>query len=140
MATSQHNTWIKATARNLVCDLCNKAPHVLQKCVTCRKTICKNCFDSGKELDSQHSLTGQDLDWKPREPVKKRQDQRRGTATLAIDPGNSDHMLARSQPALLQHVDESTTSVTPARDRDASEYNRGNFHRTIYSLNFATEF
>lgn len=109
MATSQHNTWIKAIACNLICGLYNKAPHVLHKCVTCSKTICKNCSDSGKELDSKHSSADHDPDWKPREPVKKRREQRRGIATLTTGLRNNDHMLPRSQP----HFSSTSTSQQP---------------------------
>lgn len=74
-----HTGWEATSVAMARCDFCQLAGRgVVQKCSTCKLSICKECFDNGRlDNDPIHNIGKDELNW---EPTLKPRVSRKGAA------------------------------------------------------------
>lgn len=72
-----HQGWESTSVAMARCDFCNKASRgILQRCVKCKMSICKECFDNGRiDKDEKHNIKPGDVSW---EPIPKPKSKKKG--------------------------------------------------------------
>jgi hypothetical protein len=144
--SNPHHGWQASNVAMAKCDLCSRAGRgVIQKCVRCKLSICKDCCVAGRlDSDIKHHLDPDAVDWdvppakpKPRRPSRKGDTRGRASRVAKLRAARSSARL-QTGPKVVTGADGSTTLCGDATDGDEASFLATSRQAYGYSENSST--
>lgn len=129
LAAGVHAGWVQHTVSTAKCDCCpGRGDSIVQRCVSCRLQICRDCVVSGRlDTDARHVLDVDDVSWvAPKSKrAKKKQPIVRRKLTASVRGRGSNRGRGRGRQVSARVVKDETPSpmlaMSPLTEADSSQ-------------------